>query len=98
MILRVFRARPHAGMDKDFEEFLLHTGLPLMRSQHGCKGVTLGRTRWGGQPEFVVVSTWESIEALKGFAGHEWQSPRILPEEAHLVKEVFVEHYEVLGP
>ena len=96
MILRVFRARTHPGMDKDFEEFLRHTALPLMRKQEGCEDVALGRTRWGGQPEFVVVSKWASIDALKSFAGPEWQSPRILAEEAHMVKQVFCDHYEVL--
>ena len=96
MILRVFRARTHAGMDKDFEQFLVQTALPLMKKEAGCRDVMLGRTRWGGQPEFVVVSRWDSIDDLKRFAGPEWQNPRILPEEAHMVKQVFCDHYEVL--
>jgi quinol monooxygenase YgiN len=96
MILRVFRARTHPGMDKDFEEFLTHTALPLMKKQDGCRSVVLGKTRWGGQPEFVVISQWDNVDALKRFAGAEWQSPRILPEEAHMVKQVFCDHYEGL--
>jgi heme-degrading monooxygenase HmoA len=98
MILRVYRARTHAGMDKEFERFLTQEALPLMKKQSGCKDVALGKTRWGGQPEFVVISRWDSVEALKQFAGPEWQSPRILPEEAHMVKQVFCDHYEMLGP
>lgn len=97
MIVRVYRARTHPGMDKDFEQFLLETALPLMRKQAGCTDVLLGRTRWGGQPEFVVVSRWASIDALKQFAGAEWQKPRIIPEEAHMVREVFCDHYDALN-
>jgi heme-degrading monooxygenase HmoA len=96
MIVRVYRARTHAGMDKDFEQFLVQTALPLMRKSEGCRDVILGRTKWGGQPEFVIVSKWDSVDALKRFAGPDWQSSRILPEEAHLVKQVFTDHYEVL--
>jgi heme-degrading monooxygenase HmoA len=96
MILRVYRARTHAGMDKDFEEFLTQTALPMIKKSEGCRDVVLGKTRWGGSPEFVVVSKWESTDALKRFAGPEWQNPRILPEEAHMVSKVFCDHYEVM--
>ena len=96
MIVRVFRARPHAGMDKDFEIFLQETALPLMKKSDGCAAVTFGRTRWGGATEFVVISRWESIDALKRFAGENWQQPKILPEEAHLVKQVQCDHYDEL--
>lgn len=96
MILRVYRARTHAGMDKDFEVFLAETALPMMKKSQGCLEVVLGKTRWGGHPEFIIVSKWDSTESLKSFAGPEWQNPRILPEEAHMVKQVFCDHYEVL--
>ena len=98
MIIRVYRARSHPGMDRDFEAFLRETALPMMKKQEGCKTVQLGKTRWGGSPEFVIVSTWDSIDHLKQFAGAEWQSPRILPEEAHMVARVFCDHYEAMGP
>jgi heme-degrading monooxygenase HmoA len=97
-IIRVYRARTHAGMDKEFERFLLQEALPLMRKQNGCIDVHLGKTKWGGSPEFVMVSRWDSIDSIKQFAGPDWQSPRILPEEAHMVKQVFCDHYELLTP
>lgn len=96
MILRVYHAYTHSGMDRDFEAFLREVGLPLMRKQAGCRDATVGKTRWGGPPHFVVVSRWESLDHLKGFVGPNYQNPVILPEETHMVKEVSVEHFEVL--
>lgn len=96
VILRVFHAHPHPGMDRDFEAFLREVGLPLMRKQAGCRAVTMGKTRWGGAPHIVVISTWDSLDALKAFVGEKYQNPVILPEESHMVKEVEVEHFEVL--
>jgi len=38
--------------------------------------VSWGRSRWSGQPEFVVVTHWDSVAALEAFAGPRWTGPR----------------------
>ena len=45
---------------------------------------------------YVLVSVWKDLAAVKGFAGAQWQRPVALPGEAHLMEESIVHHYENL--
>ena len=42
-----------------------------------------------------TVSEGELADAIRGFAGEDWNQAVVLPEEAHLLKETFVHHYVV---
>ena len=96
MIVRLFRARVHPGKEDEFERFVLGTGLPMVRAAEGCTHVTAGKSRWSEQPEFVVVTHWNSADALQAFAGSDWQQAVIEPEEAHMLTDVFCDHYETI--
>ena len=61
MVVRVFRARIHPGKEAEFERFVMGTGVPLVTEQAGCSQVRVGKNRWSDQPEFVVVTHWDSI-------------------------------------
>ena len=38
---------------------------------------------------------WENLDAMKAFVGEDWQNPHIHPDEAELVKERQITHYEL---
>lgn len=94
MIMRVFRAMIHDGKQDEFERFFVGTALPLVHSQPGLISVSVGKPLPSTPNEFTMVMVWESIDALKGFAGENWQDARIEPEVAHLLRETFVHHYQ----
>ena len=94
MIVRVFRARIHPGKEDEFQCFLTDTGVPMVTAADGCTHVTAGESRAGERPEFVVVTHWKSVDALKAFAGPDWQKAVIEPEEEHMLAEVSCDHYE----
>jgi quinol monooxygenase YgiN len=96
VIIRVFRARIHPGKEDEFERFVRETGVPMVEAQAGCSHVTWGRSRWSDQPEFVVVTHWDSVAALEVFAGPRWQEAVIEPDEEHMLAEVFCDHYETV--
>jgi quinol monooxygenase YgiN len=96
VIIRVFRARIHPGKEDEFERFVRDTGVPMVAAQAGCSQVTWGRSRWSDQPEFVVVTHWDSVAALEAFTGPRWQEAVIEPDEEHLLAEVFCDHYETV--
>jgi quinol monooxygenase YgiN len=96
VIVRVFRARIRPGKEDEFERFVIETGVPMTRAQEGCSHTTFGKSRWSEQPEFVVVTHWDSVDALKAFAGPNWQQAVIEPEEEHMLAEVFCDHYETI--
>ena len=56
----------------------------------------VGKSRWSDQPEFVVVTHWDSTDALESFAGEDWRQAVVEPEEEHMLTEVFCDHYEAI--
>jgi quinol monooxygenase YgiN len=96
VIIRVFRAQIHPGKESEFERFVRETGVPTVKAQAGCPHVAWGQSRWSDQPEFVVVTHWDSVAALEAFAGPRWQEAVIKPEEKHMLAQVFCDHYETI--
>ena len=48
-------------------------------------------------PEFITVSLWDSIDAIRAFAGHDIEAAVLYPENArHLVGESTVAHYQIV--
>jgi len=95
MILRFFRAIVHEGKQTEFRKFFLGRALPGVRSQAGLESVSVGLPHAASPTEFSMVMVWRDLEALKGFTGENWQRAVIHPDEAHLLKETHVYHYEL---
>ncbi|MCL5777145.1 antibiotic biosynthesis monooxygenase [Limibaculum sp. FT325] len=95
MIVRVFRVITQPGKRAEFEDFFRNTAMPLVKSQPGIVSVTAGTPRPETPDEFCMVMVWRDLDALKAFAGQDWRNPHILPEEAVLVRERFIHHYEL---
>jgi heme-degrading monooxygenase HmoA len=98
MVVRVFRARIRPGKEDEFERFVMGKGVPLVTAQAGCSHVTVGKSRWSDQPEFIVLTHWDSIDALESFAGEDWRQAVVEPEEEHMLTEVLCDHYEAMRP
>lgn len=96
MITRFFRALVHDGQQDSFRKFFIETALPLIRYQEGLVSVSVGLPHDTSPHEFSMVTIWRNLETLKQFAGEDWKSAVIHPDEAHLLKETFVHHYQAL--
>ncbi len=85
-------------MGYKYYEYLNKTGIPGYREIEGNQSVTVLRRIEGEQAHFLILSLWESEEAIMKFAGAEIEQARYYPEdEAYLLKlEPTVAHYEVL--
>lgn len=94
MILRVFRARLKPGTREAFEKLCYDVSIPLVRVQPGLITLHVGKPLPDQPNEFVLVSVWNDIEAVKQFAGDTWDHPLIMPGEAALVQEATVQHYD----
>jgi len=80
-----------------YEALLRREVLPGIGRIAGFKGVYL--LRKDGQPEveFVTLTLWESLEAVRAFAGEDYEKAVVLPEARRLLSR-FDErsvHYEV---
>ena len=94
MIIRVFRAKVREGKHREFEEFFLKKAVPHVKSQPGLVSLSVGRPLPSSPDEFLMMMLWTDIESVKAFAGSDWEQAVILDDERHLLKEVFVYHYE----
>lgn len=95
MIVRVFRVTVHAGKEDEFRRFFLDTAIPLMKRQPGLISLTPGLPRPETPDQFCMVMVWQDLDAMKAFVGQEWRNPHVHPDEAALVKERTIDHYEL---
>jgi heme-degrading monooxygenase HmoA len=101
MIVRVFRVVVQEGRRAEFEDFFRNTAMPLVAGQPGLVSMTAGVPRPDAPPEapdeFCMVMVWRDVDSLRAFAGEDWREPHIHPDEAALVKERHLHHYELAG-
>jgi heme-degrading monooxygenase HmoA len=84
-----------------YSKYLEETGVKEIRSTKGNQGVFLLRRVHDGKAEFIVLSLWDSLEAIKAFAGPEYEKARYYAEDERFLLRLdpHVTHYEVLvGP
>jgi heme-degrading monooxygenase HmoA len=97
MIARIWRGRTPSSRADEYFEYLKKTGLPESRSTNGNQGVYILRRIKDGEAEFLFLSLWESIAAIKRFAGEDYEKARYYPEDKDFLLEMEpeVKHYEV---
>ena len=97
-VARTWRGATRAEDAERYLDYLHQTGLRSFRETPGNLGaLTLRRVR-GAWAEFVVVSLWESEEAIKGFAGAQIDRAVFYPEDARFLvdRDEHVDHFEVV--
>ena len=79
-------------------EYLQRTGLKDYASIPGNRGVWVLRRVYEGEAEFTLISLWDSWDAIKAFAGPEYEKAVYYPEDKKFLLELEprVTHYEVL--
>jgi heme-degrading monooxygenase HmoA len=98
MIIREWRGRasePRAGAYPDhFREAVV----PELRHLPGFLGAHLGRRRIGDRVEFLVLTRWQSLDAIRAFAGAIVERAVVEPAAVAALDEfdASVQHYEVI--
>jgi heme-degrading monooxygenase HmoA len=98
MIARIWHGVTAEAKAEDYLAFLKRTGVKDYQSTSGNRGVyVLHRVR-NGQAEFLLVSLWDSVEAVRSFAGNDIEKAKYYPEDKEFLLELEpkVAHYEVL--
>jgi heme-degrading monooxygenase HmoA len=98
MIARVWHGWTSQVNADAYEHHLRMTVLPGIHRVHGYKGAHLFRRQEGEEVEFVAITYFESIEAVRGFAGPEYGAAVISEEAARLLSryDQRAEHYAVV--
>lgn len=97
-IARIWRGRTLTAKADEYQAYLEASGITKIRATPGNLGVTVLRRSEGGKTEFLVMSVWESVDAIKRFAGEDYQKTVILPRDREYLLEVEpnVLHYEIV--
>jgi heme-degrading monooxygenase HmoA len=98
MIARLWHGVTPAGKADEYLEYLQKTGIEDYRATEGNLSVQLLRRIEGEQALFLLITLWESVEAIQKFAGEEYDLARYYPEDQDylLAFEEKVIHYEVM--
>lgn len=98
VIARIWRGRTLAAKADEYEKYLNASGISKVLATPGNLGVQMLRRADGDKAEFVVISFWESIDAVKRFAGADYQKAVILEKDRDYLIEVEpnVLHYDVV--
>ncbi len=99
MVARHWRGWTRSEDAARYAGYLEETGVLELRATPGNLGVQVWRRGEGERSEFVVVSFWESREAIRAFAGEEIETARFYPrDDAFLVeREETCTHYDVVA-
>jgi heme-degrading monooxygenase HmoA len=98
MIARIWRGTVREA-DKDrYHQYLLKTGLKEYAETPGNRGVHTLRRIFDGKCEFFLLTLWDSWDAIKAFAGPDYEKAVYYPEDEKFLLDrgPKVEHYEVL--
>jgi heme-degrading monooxygenase HmoA len=100
MIARIWRGVTPVEKAEQYAEYLLETGLKDYRAVPGNRGVQVLRRTYEGKTEFLLISLWESYEAIRAFAGNDLERSVYYPEDKEFLLELEpkVVHYEVATP
>ena len=97
MIARIWRGATAADRADEYLEYLKRTGIADYRATPGNHGVEVLRRTRDGRTVFTLISYWESLDAVKAFAGDQPEVAVFYPEDDDFLvdRELEVEHHEV---
>ncbi len=99
MIVRMWHGRVPTSKAATYREFTNARAIPDYRSVKGNLSVHVLERHEGEVTHFVTLTFWESLEAVKGFAGQNIETAKYYPEDKVFLLEFEpnVVHYEVVG-
>ena len=98
MIARVWRGATRAEDADEYLDYLRRTGLAEYAATAGHRGTLALRRIEGDRAQFVLLTTWESMDAVRRFAGDDPERAVFYPEDDRYVvsRDDRVAHFEVV--
>jgi len=99
MIARIWRGAV-LGADSDaYAEYMQRTGVADYAATDGNCGVWMLRREVGGLTEVVMFTLWDSLDAVRNFAGDAYETARFYPEDDRFLveRDLVATHYTVIA-
>jgi antibiotic biosynthesis monooxygenase (ABM) superfamily enzyme len=96
MVTRLWRGWTAAADADAYEQFLLGELFPKMREIPGFRGAHVLRRAEGAEVGFVTLTRFDSVDAIRAFAGEEYETPVLEPTARALLSrhDLKAQHYE----
>ena len=85
MITRLWRGWTAPENAQAYADCLLGSLFPSMREIEGFLGAEVLRRPDGGEVAFVTLTRFDSLDAIRAFAGHDYEVPVLEPEALALL-------------
>ena len=97
MIARVWRGATRADDAEEYLQYLGTTGHAEYRRVAGHRRTITLRRVIGDRAEFVLITLWDSLDAIRCFAGMDLERAVFYPEDDRylVAREDRVNHFEV---
>lgn len=98
MIARTWHGITPASKADAYHRYMDETGVKGLQSTPGNRGVYMLRRIEGDVAHFQMISLWDSYDAIRRFAGADFERAVYYPEDKNFLLELEpnVTHYEVL--
>jgi hypothetical protein len=99
MIARIWHGTTNVDKADQYLDYLNKTGMPDYKKTAGNLGAWVMRHIENGVAHFFTLTFWDSYDAIKGFAGKNYERAKYYPEDANFLLDLEpnVKHYELFG-
>ena len=96
-IMRLWHGEVSLEKADDYERFMIERAAPDYGSVEGLLKLYFQRKNEENKAHFLLITIWDSLEAIKNFAGDNPELAKYYPEDDNflLEKEELVSMYEV---
>jgi heme-degrading monooxygenase HmoA len=97
MVARIWRGAVRSADADEYAEYMRRTGLAEYRSTPGNRGAWMLRRDVEDRTEFVMFTLWDSLDAVKAFAGDDYERAVFYPEDDRFLieRDLVTSHYTV---
>jgi heme-degrading monooxygenase HmoA len=98
MVIREWRGRATTARSAEYPHHFRNHVVPELKRVSGFMGAHLSQRQEGGRVEFLVLTRWTSMEAIRAFAGANPEKAVVEPGAIAALTdyEPTVRHYEVI--
>jgi heme-degrading monooxygenase HmoA len=98
MIARTWRGWTSSKDADTYLDYLHQTGLSAYGATDGNRGIYALRRITGDRAEFLIVTLWESMDAVRAFAGDDPHRAVFYPDDDRFLvdREPHADHFDVV--
>jgi heme-degrading monooxygenase HmoA len=97
MIARIWKGAVRRQDGDAYAQYMQQTGVAGYAKTPGNRGVWMLRRNVDDRTEFMMFTLWDSLEAVKAFAGDDYETAVFYPEDERFLveRDRTAVHYEV---